>query len=84
MFLQAAIFLAISPPARVALIYSDYGNYRHRDDYDGRVPPLGWSLAKFENTEFAELAGRLREFDIVIGSALYNYSNEQDFSKFKR
>lgn len=84
MLLWVATSLLYPPAAKVALIYSDYGNYRHRDDYDRRIPPLGWFLEKFENTKFTQLVGRLSEFDIVIGSALYNYSNEQDFSAFRR
>ncbi|MBM3499611.1 MAG: hypothetical protein FJX74_13200 [Armatimonadetes bacterium] len=65
---------------RVALLFSDHGSFRHRDDYDGRLADLGWPLTKFENTPFAELVGRLSEFDVLLGGALFNYSNPQDLS----
>ena len=65
---------------RIALLYSDHGDFRHRDDYDGRLADLGWPLTKFENKDFGELAARLREFDLLLGSALFNYSNVQDFA----
>ncbi|MGQ9732820.1 MAG: hypothetical protein ACUVX8_16300, partial [Candidatus Zipacnadales bacterium] len=75
------IFAANSP--RVALIYSDYGEFRHRDDYDALLNDMGWPLTKFENTELAHLVARLDEFDIVLGSALFNYSNTQDFAAYR-
>lgn len=68
---------------RVALIYSDYGDFRHRDDYDGRMGGLGWPMDKYENTQFADLAAKLGQYDLVIGSALYNYANVQDFSQYR-
>ena len=64
---------------RVALIYSDYGNYRHADDYDGAMRRLGWTMDGYENTDLDTLLGRISDYDIVIGSALFNYSNVQDF-----
>jgi len=82
----ATVAAQLSPPLvpapRVALIYSDYGNYRHRDDYDARMKALGWPMDKYENTQFAELAAALDRYDIVLGSALFNYSHEQDFSAY--
>jgi hypothetical protein len=68
---------------RVALVYSDFGNFRHRDDYDARLAGMGWPLTKFENTHFGELVAQLDDFDIVLGSALFNYSNVQDFAAHK-
>ena len=76
--LQAAEVLGLP---RVALIYSDYGDFRHRDDYDGRLADLGWRVEKFENRDLDKLVERLGEFDILLGSALFNYSNVQDFSR---
>ena len=70
------------PPPRIALLYSDYGHFRHRDDYDERIKALGWPMDKYENTQFAELAKRLGDYDIILGSALFNYSHEQDFSRW--
>lgn len=72
------------PVPRVALVYSDYGNFRHRDDYDARMRDMAWPMDKYENTQFGRLAAKLDRYDIVLGSALYNYSNAQDFSKYWR
>ncbi|MBC7287479.1 MAG: hypothetical protein H5T86_05420, partial [Armatimonadetes bacterium] len=83
-----AFISAVSPPTvgppRVALVYSDYGNFRHRDDYDAVMSSLGWPMEKYENVRFEELASSLEaaQYDIVLGSALYNYSHEQDFGKW--
>ena len=68
---------------RVALVYSDYGDFRHRDDYDAKFRQLGWRLDKYENVDFGKLVEKLGEYDIVLGSALYNYSNVQDFSTYR-
>lgn len=85
-------FCAASAPAwgaevigvpRVALIYSDFGDFRHRDDYDAVFKSLGWSLEKVENRDFGRLAERLGEYDILLGSALFNYSNVQDFAQYR-
>ncbi|MBM3475300.1 MAG: hypothetical protein FJX75_18720 [Armatimonadetes bacterium] len=65
---------------RVALLYSDYGDFRHRDDYDARLAGMEWLLTKFENTHFADLAAQLSRYDLLLGSALFNYSNVQDFA----
>ena len=69
---------------RVAVVYSDYGNFRHRDDYDGKMRQLGWSLDKIENTGVAKVGAKLTDWDILIGSALFNYSNVVDFSQLKQ
>jgi hypothetical protein len=69
---------------RIALVHGSFGNFRHRDDYDAVTRELGWSLTKFENKDFATLAGRLAEFDWVLGTALYNYQeNVHDFSAYR-
>ncbi|MBP8951192.1 MAG: hypothetical protein KBI47_02300 [Armatimonadetes bacterium] len=68
---------------RVALIYSDYGDFRHRDDYDGRMADLAWPMDKYENRDFGKLMERLGEYDIILGSALFNYSNIQDFAQYR-
>ncbi len=70
-------------PPNVALIYSDYGNFRHRDDYDARFRELKWPLTKLENKDIAQWIGRLGEYDLVLGSALFNYSNVQDFGQYR-
>jgi len=72
-----------APRPRVALLYSDYGDFRHRDDYDARLKALGWAMDKYENTQFGELAAKLDQYDLVLGSALYNYSKVQDFSRWR-
>lgn len=73
---------AASSTPRVALVYSDFGNYRHRDDYDTTFEHLRWRVEEFENTEFEELARSLESFDLVLCGALYNYGNPQDLARF--
>lgn len=69
---------------RVALLHGSYANFRHRDDYDGAMQQLGWTLEKFENKDFATLAPRLNEYDLLLGTALFNYAqNVQDFSLYR-
>jgi hypothetical protein len=69
---------------RVALVHGSFGNYRHRDDYDAVMKQLGWRMDKFENKGFGQLAGRLGDYDLVLGTALFNYSlNVQDFSVYR-
>lgn len=74
------VALADTPAPRVALVYSDHGDFRHRDDYDATFRSLGWPLEKIENTRVADLAERLDSFDIILCGALYNYSNVQDLA----
>jgi len=80
--LASCMVFAEGPGAlpRVAVLYSDHGQFRHRDDYDAKLAELGWPMDKYENTQFADLAGKLSSYDILLGSALYNYSNPQDLS----
>ena len=68
---------------RVALIHGSFDNYRHRDDYDAVMKELGWKLDKVENKDFGKLMERLGDCDLVLGTALYNYSNVQDFSAYR-
>jgi hypothetical protein len=78
---------AAEPPAalRVALLHGSYSNYRHRDDYDEAMKSLGWRLEKVENKNFADLAGRLDQFDLLLGTALFNYQeNVQDFAAWRQ
>lgn len=77
-----ACALHSAEPPRVALLYSDHGGFRHRDDYDATMKRLGWPMTKFENRDFATLVPRLGEFDILLGSALFNYSNPQPLGQF--
>lgn len=71
-------------PARVALLHGSFGNYRHRDDYDGVARELGWRLDKFENQDFGKLVGQLDQYDLVLGTALFNYeANVQDFAQWR-
>ena len=79
----AALAEDIVGTPRVALVYSDFGDFRHRDDYDARMKELGWRMDKYENTQFAEFADKLASYDILLGSALFNYSNVQDLAAHK-
>ena len=72
--LALAVSLAdAAEPVRVALVHGSYGNFRHRDDYDGVMKDLGWKLDKFENKDFGKLVGQLEHYDLILGTALFNY-----------
>lgn len=82
--LLAASCAFAAEPVRVALVHGSYSNFRHRDDYDGVMKELGWTLDKFENKDFGKLAGQLDNYDLILGTALYNYQeNVQDFSLYR-
>jgi hypothetical protein len=84
--LAAALFVStalLAAPPRIALLYSDHGNFRHRDDYDRVIKHLGWPMTKFENRQIGDLVKRLDEFDILLGSALFNYANPQPLGTYK-
>ncbi|MEI6500383.1 MAG: hypothetical protein WCP21_05070, partial [Armatimonadota bacterium] len=83
--LALAVSLAdAAEPVRVALVHGSYGNFRHRDDYDGVMKDLGWKLDKFENKDFGKLVGQLEHYDLILGTALFNYQlNVQDFSVYR-
>ncbi len=73
---------ALASAPRVALVYSDFDNHRHRDDYDAALERLGWPVEEYENVHFAQLMERLDSTDIVLCGALYNYAAPQDLSGF--
>lgn len=80
LFVAGCAAAPVVPPPRVAVLYSDYGDYRHRDQYDGVLAELGWPYVKVENTAWADLVRRLDEYDLVLGTPLYNYSHVQDLA----
>ena len=63
--------IAVAEVPRVALVHGSYGNFSHRDDYAAVAKELGWRLDKFENKDFATMALRLDESDIVLGTARF-------------
>jgi len=67
---------------RVAVVYSSFreGSFAYRDEYDAELRRLAWPAEKYENTRVGELAGRLGEVDLVIGTAVYNYEHPQDLT----
>ena len=68
---------------RLALVYSGFGDNRHRDDYDDRLPQLGWTVTKVKNTDLAAFTAKLDDYDVVLGSALFNYGDPQDLAQYK-
>ena len=75
--------LAEPAKPRLALVYSGFGDNRHRDDYDSRLPTLGWDVTKVKNTDLAAFVPKLDDYDIVLGSALFNYGDPQDLAQYK-
>ena len=82
LMLAAGCCVAQNAP-RVALIHSNHMDYRHRDDYDSRLEHMGWPMDKFENIRFGELAEQLDAYDILLGTALFNFTTPQDFSEHR-
>ena len=68
---------------RVAVLYSSFreGACSYRDEYDADLARLGWPAEKFENTRVADLAGRLADFDLIIGTAVFNFEHPQDLTQ---
>ncbi len=72
---------ALAQAPRVALLHGSWDNFRHRDDYDRRLAELRWPMDKVVNREFGALVPRLDQYDLILGTALFNYEdNVQDFS----
>ena len=79
----AAHTAATAAPPKVAVVYSSWGNYAFRDEFDGHLKSLGWPCETFENKDIAKWIGRLGEFDIVIAASVANYENPQDMAQYK-
>jgi SAM-dependent methyltransferase len=67
---------------RVAVLYSSFreGSCSYRNEYDADLARLGWPVERFENTELDRLLDRLDRFDLVIGTAVYNYEHPADLA----
>ena len=78
-FLAAGAFAA----PKVALVYSSWGGYAFREEYDTHLQKLGWDFEKFENKDVATLVSRLAEFDIVVSTGVGNYENSVDMAIHK-
>jgi len=65
---------------RVAVLHSSFrdGSYAYRNEYDADLARLGWPAERFENTELDRLLARLDRFDVVIGTAVFNYEHPAD------
>ncbi|MBI5834325.1 MAG: hypothetical protein HZB16_18675 [Armatimonadetes bacterium] len=68
------------PPRRVAVVYSSWGDYAFREEWDAPLKALGWRFEGFENTKTADLVARLDEFDIVVAASVANYEHTVDMA----
>jgi len=68
---------------KVAVVYSAWGEFAFRDIYDGHFAALGWPVAKFQNTQVADLAARLAEFEIVLAAGVANLESTQDMAPYR-
>lgn len=70
---------------RVATIYSSWnkGDYSFKYEWDGILKERGVSADRYENTQIQELAGKLGDYDLVIGCSVLNFENTQDFAVVK-
>ena len=75
---------AVLAAPKVAVIYSSWGGYGFREEYDAHLQKLGWGFEKFENKDVAALVPRLAEFDIVISTGVGNYENTVDMAVYAK
>jgi len=70
-------------PARVAVLSSSGvdGDRRSWNEYDDRLNSLGWAFEKFANTELPSLLERSGEFDLILGTSLWNYGDPVDMTR---
>jgi hypothetical protein len=75
MLMAAAIqWVGASGPFRVAVMHTDQKTLDgivHGNEFDLVVDRLGWEKEAFSYSQFAELAGRLGEFDMIAGAPLF-------------
>ncbi len=89
MLLLAAMLVLAAPGSsaaatpRVAVVYSSWGGYGFKDEFDGHLQALGWSFEKFENTQLPKLTERLGEFDMVIATGVANLEHPVDLAPYK-
>lgn len=78
--------MALSLPAcaqpKAAVVYSSWGNYAFRDEFDPHLQALGWPYEKLENTQMADLVQRLGELDVVISAGVGNLENAVDMAPY--
>lgn len=79
--LLTASFAGAAP--KVAVVYSTWGEYAFRDEFDPHLKALGWTCEKFENKDMAQLAPRLGEFDVVISAGVGNYEHTVDMAPYQ-
>ncbi len=72
-----------TPTPRVAVVYSAFSGYSFRSEYEAPLSALGWRYEGFENTAAAQLAARLKDFDLVISASTGNYESPQDMAAFR-
>lgn len=74
-WMAAAIqWMGAAEPFRVAVMHTDQKTLDgivHANEYDLVVDRLGWKKEMFSYSQFAELAGRLGEFDMIAGAPLF-------------
>jgi hypothetical protein len=85
MWMTAALSLpgAVLASPKVAVVYSAWGNFAFREEFDGHLEALGWPFEKFENKDIAGLMDRLDEFDLVVSAGVGNYENPQDMAPYQ-
>ncbi len=74
---------ALAATPRVAVVYSAWGNYAFRDEFDPPLQALGWPPEKFENTKVADLVAKLDQFDLVIAAGVGNYENPENMAPYR-
>ncbi|MBQ7257235.1 MAG: hypothetical protein IJS60_06025 [Abditibacteriota bacterium] len=67
---------------KAALIYSSFTDYQGKNIYDKTLKEANIDIDYYENIEIDKLCANINNYDIVIGSIIYNYSNTVDFSLY--
>ena len=67
---------------KAATIYSDYNNYECKGHCVDILKSAGYTVDSYENTDFDSFIKNISDYDIVVASTLYNYTNTIDISKY--
>jgi hypothetical protein len=68
--------------SRAAFVYCTWKNDRHKEEWDEAFETLGFTVDKYDNTQVAELAPHLGDYDLVMTSTVFNIENTRDWAPY--
>ncbi len=80
--LVAVFGCAAQDAPRAAFIYCTWKNDRHQKEWDEAFDALGFAVDKYDNTQVAELAPHLGDYDLVMTSTVFNIENTRDWAPY--